>query len=199
MNLIESKAEYIPQEEGLEGIYKQVELWKPVPNYEGLYEVSSKGRIRKLWKNSNKIKSQDTLRGYKKVTLFKNQVGKRFQVHRLVAQTFIPNPLKLPQVNHKDENPSNNNVENLEWCTGLYNMRYGTAIKRQVEKRSKTVIQMDLAGNIINEFPSTQEAASKLGLSQGLIASCCNGGYWRDKHTKYIKCNRVHNFKFKYK
>ena len=199
MRLIESKAEYIPQEEGLEGIYKQIELWKPIPGYEGLYEVSSKGKIRKLWKNSYKIKSQDTLRGYKKVTLFKNQVGKRFQVHRLVAQAFIPNPLKLPQVNHKDENPSNNNVENLEWCTGLYNMRYGTAIKRQVEKRSKAVVQTDLEGNFINEFSSTQEAAAKLGLSQGLIVSCCNGGYWRDRHTKYIKCNRVHNFKFKYK
>lgn len=199
MKLIESKAEYIPQEEGLEGMYKQIELWKPVPNYEGLYEVSSKGRIRRLWKNSNKIKSQDTLRGYKKVTLFKNQIGKRFQVHRLVAQAFIPNPLELPQVNHKDENPSNNNVENLEWCTNLYNMRYGTAIKRQVEKRSKRVIQYDLNDNFIAEYCSTHDAALKTGFSQSSISMCCTGGYWRDNHTKFIKYKRVHNYKFKFK
>lgn len=78
-------------------------------------------------------------------------------------------------------------------------VNYGTGIDRQVAKRSKKVIQLDLNGNIINEFNSTQEASRILGISQGLISNCCNGGYWRDKHSKFIKCTRVGEFKFKFK
>ena len=135
----------------------------------------------------------------KKVKLFKNGIGHIFQVHRLIAITFLSNPDNLEQVNHKDENPSNNKVENLEWCTRLYNMNYGKGIQRQVEKRSKKVLQYDLNDNLIKEFSSTQEAARDLNLSQGLISNCCNGGYWRDNHSKFIKCNRVKNYKFKFK
>lgn len=136
-------------------------------------------------------------KGYKLIE--DNSEWKIYQVHRLVAEAFIPNPLNLEQINHKDENPSNNNVDNLEWCSRIYNVNYGTGIDRQVAKRSKKVIQLDLNGNIINEFNSTQEASRILGISQGLISNCCNGGYWRDKHSKFIKCTRVGEFKFKFK
>ena len=72
-------------------------------------------------------------------------------------------------------------------------------VKRQVLKRSKIVLQYDLNNNFLKEFKSTQDAAKQLTLSQCLIVNCCNGGYWRDKHTKFIKCNRVKNYIFKYK
>ena len=158
-----------------------MEQWKEIVNFEGIYEVSSLGQVRRIHKDNRsskyKVLSQDTLKGYKKVTLFKNGIGYKKQVHRLVAEAFIPNPLNLEQINHKDENPSNNNVDNLEWCSRIYNVNYGTGIDRQVAKRSKKVIQLDLNGNIINEFNSTQEASRILGISQGLISNCCNGGY----------------------
>ena len=180
-----------------------MEEWRPIENFEEFYEISSFGRIRRIHKDPRvqkyKILTLDTLRGYKKVTLYKFGVGYKFQVHRLVAKTFIPNPNSLPQVNHKDENPSNNNVENLEWCTPEYNVRYGTGIRRQVEKRSKVVEQYTLNGEFIADFASTQEAAKILNIRQSSISNCCNGGYWRDKHTKFIKCNRAGNFKFKFK
>lgn len=180
-----------------------MENWSSINGFEGLYEVSSLGRVRRLHKDSRvnkyKILTPYTLRGYKKVTLFKFGIGYKFQVHRLVAEAFIDNPDNLEQVNHIDENPSNNNVENLEWCTRIYNVNYGTGIRRQVSSRSKVVLQYDLEGNLISEFPSTQDASRLLGISQGLISNCCNGGYWRDNHTKFIRCNRVKNFKFIYK
>lgn len=180
-----------------------MEQWKEITNFEGIYEISSLGRVRRIHKDSRcskyKVLTQDTLRGYKRVTLFKKGIGYKKQVHRLVAKAFIPNPFNLKEVNHKDENPSNNNVNNLEWCSRVYNVNYGTGTKRQVAKRSKKVLQLDLNENIINEFSSTQEASRILGISQGLISSCCNGGYWRDKHSKFIKCNKVKEFKFKFK
>lgn len=85
------------------------EVWKPIKDYEGIYEVSSCGQVRRLHKDKRsspfKILKLDTLRGYKKVHLYKNGSGKPFQVHRLVAEAFIPNPEDFPQVNHIDEDP----------------------------------------------------------------------------------------------
>ena len=179
------------------------EVWKPIKDYEGIYEVSSCGQVRRLHKDKRsspfKILKLDTLRGYKKVHLYKNGSGKPFQVHRLVAEAFIPNPENLSQVNHIDENPSNNCVENLEWCDPKYNVNYGTGIARQVEKRSKIVLCFDLDMNFLREYPSTAEAARSLDLSQGCIVACCNGGYWRDNHTKFIRANKVKQYIFKYK
>lgn len=76
---------------------------------------------------------------------------------------------------------------------------YGTGTARQVEKRSKTVLCFDLSMNFIREYPSTVEAARDLCLSQSNIVNCCNGGYWRDNHTKFIKTNKVKQYIFKYK
>ena len=115
------------------------EIWKDIPGYEGSYQVSNYGRVKRLeHKTPNNIPLSEKIStqfknqsGYMIVILSKNGEGKQLQVHRLVAQAFIPNPDKLPFVNHKDENPLNNNVENLEWCTAKYNSNYGTLKERQ--------------------------------------------------------------------
>ena len=90
-------------------------------------------------------------RGYPCVALYKD--GKRYdkKVHRLVAEAFIPNPNNLPQVNHKDENPNNCKVENLEWCDAKYNNSYGTRLERVSSSRGKKVCQYSLDGKLIKE------------------------------------------------
>lgn len=124
--------------------------WKAVAGYEN-YEVSNDGRVRSVDRikkvNDNGRIYYKPLKGkelssasrkgrscYNVVSLTKNGVSKSFYVHRLVAEAFIPNPLNLPQVNHKDENKINNKSENLEWCTNDYNHSYGTGIQRQADK-----------------------------------------------------------------
>ena len=122
-----------------------IEEWRPIEGYEGLYEVSNTGRVRSLDKydSMNRFLRGRILRlftdglGYLRAQLYSNSKRKSFLVHRLVAQAFIPNPDNLPQVNHRDENPSNDNVDNLEWCDGKYNVNYGTRIDRIRDIRLK--------------------------------------------------------------
>lgn len=102
------------------------EIWKDIVNYEGLYQVSNFGRIKSLGGkhcHQNEIILKLGYRNsYNVAYLSKNNICKVFQVHRLVAEAFIPNPNNFPIVNHKDENPRNNYVENLEWCTIRHNV-----------------------------------------------------------------------------
>ena len=107
------------------------EVWKDIKDYEGLYQISNHGRIKSLNKTKGRIRKQSIQRGYHYIWLSKNSKGKMYIVHRLVAQHFIPNPLHLPEVNHKDENKLNNRVDNLEWCDAKYNSNYGTRNKRK--------------------------------------------------------------------
>ena len=108
--------------ENLEG-----EIWKDVVGYEGLYQVSNKGRV----KSNNYHKTGEeqllaiTFTNYYRCSLYKNKQHCQL-VHRLVAEAFLPNPNHYPCVNHKDENPHNNCIENLEWCTAQYNCNYGS-------------------------------------------------------------------------
>lgn len=111
------------------------ETFLSIPGYEGLYEVSNLGNVKSL-RRGIILKPGKRNGGYKIVNLRKDNKDHWLAVHRLVAIAFIPNPLNLPFVNHKDENPCNNCVENLEWCTSQYNNTYGTNIKRRVEKRT---------------------------------------------------------------
>ncbi|MBQ0088112.1 MAG: HNH endonuclease [Prevotellaceae bacterium] len=107
------------------------EIWKDIPHYEGLYQVSNYGRIKN---NRGQFKTQhDNGRGYLGVELWKNNSSKREYVHRLVALAFLPNPNHFTQVNHKDEDKQNNYVDNLEWCDCKYNNNYGTHTQRMVE------------------------------------------------------------------
>ena len=119
------------------------EVWKDIIiekngiiyNYKGHYQVSNYGRIKSI-KNGypGKIIKGNLSSNYIGVTLSKKGELQRFYVHRIVASVFIPNPNNYEQINHKDENTKNNNVDNLEWCTPKYNANYGTKTKRQSEK-----------------------------------------------------------------
>ena len=122
-----------------------MEEWKEIPGYEGLYEVSNKGNVRNVRRNKL-LRLQKTNNGYIRVVLSKNRIKTGFQVHRLVALTFLPNPLNLPQVNHLDENKKNNNIDNLEWCTAKYNINYGTARIRTRDTKIKNGYWTGLSG-----------------------------------------------------
>lgn len=126
------------------------EIWKDIQGYEGIYQVSSHGRVRSLdriverkgssgnfFVKGRVLTQSDDTHGYMKVNLTKHDQKRTFKVHRLVAIHFLDNPNNLPCVNHKDENKLNNNVDNLEWCTKEYNNSYGTKCKRQSETRKK--------------------------------------------------------------
>lgn len=103
-----------------------MEEWRAVPGYEGLYEVSNIGNVRNVRRNTLLRLSKDCY-GYIQVSLYKNGRRTGLRVHRLVAEAFLPNPDNLPQVNHLDEDKTNNRVDNLEFCTAKYNLNYGTA------------------------------------------------------------------------
>ncbi len=159
------------------------EEWRDIQGYEGFYQVSNLGRVKSVARSlvefhkgtqytrsyPARILSQgNDGQGYKLCWLSKGGVGKSIRTHRLVALAFLPNPLGLRHINHKDENKSNNNVDNLEWCTPLYNSNYGTAIERrvkvQIPKQNKAVCQMDMNGNILALFPSVKEATRITGI-----------------------------------
>ena len=113
-----------------------MEEWKEIPGYEGLYEVSNMGNVRNVRRNTL-LRLTKTNKGYIQVGLSKNGILTVLKVHRLVAQAFLPNPDNLPMINHKDEDKTNNRVENLEWCDHKYNMNYGTRNIRAKETAIK--------------------------------------------------------------
>lgn len=158
------------------------EVWKDVKDYEGLYQVSDRGNVYSVermdsrgYKISGRIlKPWYDRYGYIQVSLRKNGIKKNKRVHRLVAEAFIPNPEKLPQVNHKDENPSNNELSNLEWCDARYNSNYGTARKRAAKKTSKKVKAVNVETGEVVKFNSTREAGRK-GYASRTVSKACRG------------------------
>lgn len=154
--------------------------WRPVPGYEGLYEVSDAGDVASLnWHNTGERKLMCPSRnekGYLQVSLVKEKISKCHKVHRLVAMAFIPNPLDLPQINHIDEDKGNNYAWNLEWCTNIYNSNYGKRNENMGRSEGFPVLQIDKAGNVVNEYYSTHEAQRRTGINASHIIDVCNGG-----------------------
>ncbi len=168
------------------------EIWKDIKGYEGLYQISNLGRVKSFRGSAKLGKPKEFIlkpclinSGYYVVTLYANNRKKhKFQVHRLVAETFIDNPQGFPCVNHKDEDKTNNCVSNLEWCTYQYNNNYGTARVRAVDTISKPIEQMTLEGKTIAKYRSMRIASDLLGYKYEALKEWCNkgvgGGYiWR--------------------
>ena len=186
------------------------EIWLDVIGTNGRYQVSTKGSIRAInYLKTGKMKllSQANVNGYRMVQIPINGKIRNCLVHRLVAETFLPNPHNLPQVNHKDEDKSNNRVENLEWCSAKYNNEYNGGIDKRILTRSlhnpnnecyvkgmasritnkswnreQSVCQV-LNGVVVDTFKSTQEAQRVTGIKSSNISECCRnirkraGGY----------------------
>lgn len=156
------------------------EVWKDVKGYEGLYQVSNWGRVKRITNNNRVLKPYKVKKGYLNVVLSKNGKAKTFRVHRLVALAFLPNPDSLPEINHKDEKKDNNNVDNLEWCSGYYNIQYGTRGERISKskidgKACKPVLQFNLDGTFVKEWKSSYQIQRILGYKNQNINSCCHG------------------------
>lgn len=140
------------------------ENYIPIKNFENLYGIDTQGNIFGF-KRKKIVKQKTNMFGYSTIKLCKENKLYYFMVHRLVAQTFIPNPNNLPQVNHKDGNKQNNNVNNLEWCTRSYNMKH--AYKTGLEKpKGKKVYQWDNNHNLIKIYNSIRDANISMGLSK---------------------------------
>ena len=166
------------------------EIWRDVKGYEGYYIVSSLGRIASLWKHI--IMHPLTLRSkkcrYFSVLLHGNHIIERKLLHRLVAEAFLPNPHGYVEINHKDEDKTNNHIINLEWCDRDKNCNHGTRNKRISEYQSKPVVQISMTGEILNTFPSASEAEKTIGVRGGHIGSCCQG-----------KRKTAHGYRWRYK
>ena len=162
------------------------EIWKDVVGYEGLYQVSDLGNVKSIKFNKEiMLKPRTNNKGYLYVKFRKKGCEKNFVVHRLVALSFLENKENKPCINHKDENPKNNNVNNLEWCTYKENNNYGNHnIKLRTVKSKKSIICVETG----RTFISQREATRITGINQASISKCCNG-----------KCNTAGKYHWKYK
>lgn len=163
-----------------------MEEWKDIEGYEGMYMISSLGRVMSYFKlhavpeSDGILKHSKNRHGYLQIYLTKNSKSKYFAVHRLVAKAFIPNPHNLPFVNHLNEIKDDNRVCNLEWCDAKYNTNYGTSIQSRASLQknrhgSKPVEQYSLNGEYLTTFPSIMEATRVTGIPPRAICATCRG------------------------
>ena len=176
-----------------------IEIWKDIKNFEQIYQVSNLGRVKSLARYVNSKGGSQRLvkecilvpvltsNGYLKVSL-NNATRKTFNIHRLVAEAFIPNPDNKPQVNHIDENKTDNTVTNLNWMTSKENINHGTAITRRIATTTNDSNRSQSVTNGIDIFPSMHEASRITGIHQGSISNVCKGKryYAGGYHWEYV-------------
>lgn len=173
------------------------EIWKDIPNYEGIYQASNLGRVKSLKRpyglKEKILKPQINDSGYYRVELWKQSIGKHYKVHRLVWEAFngsIPEGL---QVNHINEIKTDNRLENLNLMTCKENNNYGTHNKRVAKKMtngklSKVVLQFTLDNILVKEYPSAHQVERETGFCNQHILDCCKG-----------KQKTAYGYKWKYK
>lgn len=146
---------------------REIEEWRDIKGFEGLYQVSNLGRVKSLKFGKERIlKPRKTNIGYLQVWLYKDVRKKCYMVHVLVANAFLPNPDNLPEVNHINEIKTDNRVDNLEWCSRIYNIRYSQAV---------AVNQFTLDGRFIRRWDCIMEVQYQLGFDGSSICKCCQG------------------------
>ena len=167
------------------------EIWRDIKNYEGLYQVSNLGRVKSLnYRHTGReqiLKPIKYNNDYLRINLWKNNKMKTHTIHRIVAQTFLDNPNNYPCINHIDENKTNNNITNLEWCTHEYNNNYGTRIQRTVESNSIPIYCLET--NKI--YKSAKECAKELKLSRENIVNILKGRQKQAKGYTFRYSNQV--------
>ena len=170
---------------------ENIEIWKPVVGYEGLYEVSSYGRVRSLdrddgrgWWIKGRILKQDLCKnGGLRVTLYNRTKKTRFFVHRIVAEAFIPNPYNKPEIDHINTIRTDNRVENLRWVTHTENMNNPITHTKSINSKlnytynMKAVKQFSKDGTLIQEYKCTREAERATNIDHRSINKCCKGIY----------------------
>lgn len=174
-----------------------MEIWKPIPGFEDYYEASNLGRIRSKERmyigrwgtprhlSTHVLKTNNTHNGYLQVKFSIDGVKYQPLVHRLVASTFIANPLNLPQVNHKDGDATNNNAENLEWCTASQNAIHRCHVLKHCSGKPRRKVLCKENKKI---YESSHHAARELEINQGGIFNVCNGKQksTRGLHFKFV-------------
>lgn len=185
------------------------EVWKDAKGYESFYEVSNLGRVRSkervtiiqpychIKRNPKILKAQSN-GNYYRVVMSLYGKSRQVLIHRLVAESFLPNPNNLAEVNHKDEDKTNNCLWNLEWCTRLYNAGYGTKGKRHsifmTKTKGRVVSQYTTLGEYITSYRTIMEASKTTGIHYTAIREVCvrgkqktAGGYvWRYAEDSFL-------------
>ena len=158
------------------------EVWRDVPRYEGLYQVSNCGRVRSTRTQQVLRPDRSVHGGYLRYTLSANNRAARYRAHRLVAEAFVPNPYNKPQVNHKNGIKTDNRADNLEWCTASENQRHSRRVlKNECGVKKKAVLCIE-TGTV---YPSMTAAARDLGLHVSSLSRVLRGQLKQTNHLHF--------------
>lgn len=190
-----------------------MEIWKDIKGYEGLYQVSNKGRVKSVERDNNgknqygdctmhleekilKPWRNGTKDEHLRIELRNNGTRETQLVHVLVAKAFVPNPQNKDVVHHIDRNPKNNNIENLVWMSRNEHDKLHKV--ELVEKVSMTVYQYTLDGKLVAIWKSAREASRQTKFAQSHISNCCNGGYFDKSRNKWRSCKTAYGYRWSY-